>query len=45
MITAPVIRYHGGKFQLAPHRINCEPFGGYVDGWHAVERCTLLDEA
>ena len=35
-VTAPVIRYHGGKFRLAPwvlrhfppHRIYCEPFGG-----------------
>ncbi|MBI2307548.1 MAG: DNA adenine methylase [Rhodocyclales bacterium] len=34
--TSPVIRYHGGKFRLAPwvmkhfppHRIYCEPFGG-----------------
>lgn len=36
MITAPAIRYHGGKFRLAPwvmeffpdHRIYVEPFGG-----------------
>lgn len=36
MIKAPAIRYHGGKFRLAPwvmeffpdHRIYCEPFGG-----------------
>lgn len=36
MITSPAIRYHGGKFRLAPwilahfpaHRIYCEPFGG-----------------
>lgn len=35
-VTSPVIRYHGGKFRLAPwvisffppHRIYCEPFGG-----------------
>lgn len=35
-ITSPAIRYHGGKFRLAPwilqhfpaHRIYCEPFGG-----------------
>lgn len=34
--SSPVIRYHGGKFRLAPwvmkhfppHRIYCEPFGG-----------------
>lgn len=34
--TRPVLRYHGGKFRLAPwilsffpaHRIYCEPFGG-----------------
>ena len=35
-VTAPVIRYHGGKYRLAPwvmsffppHRIYCEPYGG-----------------
>lgn len=36
MISRPVLRYHGGKFRLAPwiighfppHRVYCEPFGG-----------------
>lgn len=35
-ITRPVMRYHGGKFRLAPwilgffppHKVYCEPFGG-----------------
>jgi DNA adenine methylase len=35
-ITRPALRYHGGKFRLAPwileffppHRVYCEPFGG-----------------
>jgi DNA adenine methylase len=53
-VTRPIIRYHGGKFLLAPwiishfpeHRVYVEPFGGGHPSYYAsralTRKCTTI---